>query len=89
VTPTFPELKRRTQDNLVAFLQVETKLADTFCDVAQRTENQGHRARLMRKIQEIVNVLHHSEDRIEDRSIRADVRKKADSLSEFLVKNSK
>ena len=88
MTPTFVELKRQSQGNLTTFLQTETKLAATFCDLFQRTENPEHRARLMGDMQKIVNVLRHFQERIEDRSIRADILKKADGLSEFLVRHS-
>lgn len=89
MTPTLLELKRRSQDNLVKFLQAETKLADTFCALAQRTQNQEHRARLLGDIEKIGHTLRHFGVRIEDASIRSDISEKAETLSEFLVRHSK
>lgn len=70
-------------------MEVETKLADTYCDLFQQTENQEHRAQLMEDIEKIVNSLEHFGKRITDRSVRADILEKADRLSEFLVRQAK
>jgi hypothetical protein len=85
VTPTFQELKRRTHDNLIAFLNVELELGATYCDLTQHTGDQVRYTRLMGDIQEIVHAIRFFAVRIADRSLRADILKKADSLNGFLA----
>ncbi len=87
--PSLQELKQRSEDNLISFLRTEAELAATYCDMATFAKNQEHRTQLMGDIQKIVNALRHFGGWVEDRSIRADILKEADRLSEFLDRNSK
>jgi hypothetical protein len=89
VTPAFLELKRRTQENLVAFLRIEVELASTFCKLAETTQDPEHRERLLENTQKAVTAVHHLAGRITDAAIRAELNTEADRLGAFAARNSK
>jgi len=69
-------------------LEIETELAFTFCDMAQRTQGQERRTQLLGDIRKVVTALRYFEERITDCTIRADILNKADRLDDFLAQFS-
>jgi hypothetical protein len=89
VTPSFLELQRRTQENLISFLRIEVELASSFCDMARRTRSPEHRVQLLAGMRSAVSGVRYFQERITGRSIRRDALNQAAKIEKFLAKNSK
>ena len=64
------ELLRTAQKNLVSFLTIELKLANTFCDTARSAKNPEHKTKLLGDVRKAVETIHHFQERIMDPAIR-------------------
>ena len=85
--PSFFELKRRTQENLISFLGIEAKLAFQFCEMAKRTKSPERRAKLLGETQKALDTLRRFQERIEDRIVREEVLKQVARIEKFLAEN--
>ena len=83
MNPTFLELKRWNQDNLVTFLRIEVDLAATFRSMLAN-RSPGDRVRLLGQIRKIVGALRQFERSVTDRAVRSELLREADKLDEFL-----
>src|SRR2546430_401921 len=76
----FDDLHKRSQDNLVRFLQVEIELARTFLKMADSTDDSGHRDHLLGTVREAIETVDRYEGRIGDLLIRNDIHREAGKL---------
>ena len=83
------DLIRKTQDSLVPFLRIELELAGSYCEMARRTKNPEHKAKLLKHAFKAVEAIHHFQARVEDQTIREDLLKQAAKLERFLSQHSK
>jgi hypothetical protein len=83
------ELHKRGQDNLTRFLQVEVELAHTFLKMSETTDSPDHRARLLRTIREAIKTIERFESRIDDASVRAELRREAAKLQEIVFPSAR
>ena len=80
----FLDLTQRSQDNLVGFLRIETKLAETFYKISKNTKDAEHRAKLQGDIKTAVKTLRQFLHRINDTAIRRELSREADRLEKML-----
>jgi hypothetical protein len=88
VATDFEELKRRSQENLITFMECEVDLASTFFAMAENTSDAKHKAKLFQNVQKAVEAIHHFAKRITDRSVRAKLNRDADRIGKSLTKAS-
>jgi len=67
----FPELRKRHQEQLVAFLTIELDLARTLCQTAKVIHKEGRRPQLLEEIRTAVETVRKFLDRVADPDARS------------------
>ena len=81
--PDFLELERRTQKNLIDFLNIDLEIAFTMCAMAKATHDREHKMQLIGNIQTALKTIRHFERRLTDSDVRGAIHNKADRLEKL------
>ena len=81
----FVRLHQKGQKNLIRFLSLEVELGQTMVKIAKTTETAEHRARLLKNVREAIAAIHRFSGRIDERSVRSELNRKAAKLKECIA----